>query len=88
MADDNRNMLIVGSPGSGKSTGELRTLVELAEEGETAIVCIDPHEQSLAANLLEQLVARSHEDRILYDQLWNLDIVLPWDFLEPSDAET
>ena len=88
MSDDNRNVLIVGSPGSGKSTAELKELVALAEAGETAIICIDPHEDSLAFGLLTQLVARTMQHRILYDRLFDLDVVLPWDFLPPSDANS
>ena len=51
------NTLIDGSTRSGKSTAELKNLVEVAERGETAIVIFDPHRDSLAFGVLSQPIA-------------------------------
>ncbi len=75
------NTLIVGSTRSGKSTAELKNLVEVAERGDTAIVVFDPHRDSLAFGALSQLTARGMKNRILYDRLSELHRVLGWDFL-------
>lgn len=74
------NILAVGSTRSGKSMAEVRRLVEAAEKG-VALVVIDPHRDSLAARLLEHLVARGLQNRILYDRLAELDRVIGYDFL-------
>jgi hypothetical protein len=83
--DANRNMLVVGTSGYGKSTFELRQLVDEADYANTAIVCLDPH-GTLAEDLLAHLLARGHQNRILYERLSDLDPVLAWDFLTPSSA--
>jgi hypothetical protein len=59
------NILLCGSTRSGKSMAEARRLLDAADEG-AALVVIDPHRDSLAARLLEHLVARGHEKRILF----------------------
>ncbi len=82
----NRNVLIVGGPGYGKSTAEVKDLVEEADRGDTAIVCIDPHVDSLAALFFAHLCERGHRDRVLYDRLAQIGRVLKWEFLAPSRA--
>ena len=82
----NRHVLIVGGPGYGKTTAEVKELVEEAERGNTAIVCIDPHVDSLAAGFFAHLCASTHRDRVLYDRLDDVQRVLKWDFLSPSRA--
>jgi hypothetical protein len=82
----NRHCLIVGAPGSGKSTFELKRLVEEADRGETAIICQDPHQNSLSGPLFVALCERGHRSRILYDRLSDVDRVLKWDLLSPSTA--
>jgi len=80
------NHFVCGSTRSGKSTGELQRLIELADRGDTAIVCIDPHLRSLGYRLLMQLEARGLSHRILYDRLSDLRCVPGWNFLKPSAA--
>src|SRR4051812_36881602 len=84
----NRHVLIVGGSGSGKTTAEIKALVEEAERGDTAIVCIDPHVNSLAAGFFAHLCTGMQRDRVLYDRLSDIDRVLMWDFLAPSNAKS
>ena len=82
----NRHVLIVGGSGSGKTTAEVKALVEEADRNDSAIVCIDPHVDSLAAGFIAHLCERGHQNRILYDRLRDIKRVLKWDFLSPSKA--
>jgi hypothetical protein len=66
----------------------MRSLVEAAEQKSVALVVIDPHRDSLAAGLLEHLVARGMKKRILFDRLAALDRVLGFDWLPASDAKS
>lgn len=84
----NRHLLIVGSSGAGKSTFEEKNLVEEAERGRSAIICIDPHVHSLAEGFFAHLCARQLQHRVLYDRLCDTDRVLQWDFLSPSRAQS
>ncbi|MCA9047181.1 MAG: hypothetical protein KDA89_00535 [Planctomycetaceae bacterium] len=80
------NEFTSGSTRSGKSYFEVQKTVAAADSGQTAIVQIDPHPNSLCAGSFRQLVARGHEHRILYDQLPRLDRVLGIQFLRASTA--
>ena len=80
------NTLTCGSTRSGKTWSELRKLVEAAEMGFIALVVLDPHRDSLATPLVEHLVARGMQRRILFDRLVDVHRVLGWDFLPPSSA--
>jgi hypothetical protein len=82
----NRHVLIVGGPGYGKTTAEVKDLVEEADRGDTAIVCIDPHTDSLAATFFAHLCERGHRHRVLYDRLGDITCGIKWDFLTPSKA--
>lgn len=82
----NRHVFIVGGSGQGKSTAEIKDLIEETERGKSAIVCLDPH-GPLAQEFFAHLCQRGHEDRVLYDRLSDLDRVLRWDFLSPSRAK-
>lgn len=82
----NRHVFIVGGTGSGKTTAEVKELVEEADRNDSAIVCIDPHAASLGASFFAHLCERGHQDRVLYDRLLDIDRVLKWDFLSPSKA--
>jgi hypothetical protein len=82
----NRHCLIVGAPGSGKTTFELKRLVEEADRGDAAMLVIDPHFNSLAGPLFTALCERGHRSRILYERLGEVDRVLMWDLLAPSTA--
>src|SRR5437016_194441 len=81
------NVLSVGSTRSGKSMTECRRLVDAAEDG-CSLVVIDPHPDSLAARLLEHLVARGLQKRILFDRLTDVDQVLGYDFLPKPSAKS
>lgn len=83
----NRHALVVGGSGSGKSTAEIEALVDVARRGNSAIVVLDPHTNSLAYNFLSHCVALGMDDRVIYDRLSDLDNVLAWDFLSPSPAK-
>src|SRR5689334_11436668 len=85
---NNRNCLTVGSPGSGKTTGEIKYLVEEADRGDTAIVILDPHKNSLAAGAFAHFCERGHRDRIIFDRLPDIQRVPMWDFLPPSRAKS
>lgn len=74
------NILVTGSTRSGKTSAEKRRLVEAAEDG-AAIVVADPHRDSLAAGLMEALVARGHQKRIIFDRLGDFDRVIGFDFV-------
>jgi hypothetical protein len=80
----NRNVLIVGGSGYGKTTLEVRELVQEADRNDSAIVCIDPHTDSLAALFFAHLCERGHRHRVLYDRLAEIGRVIRWEFLEPS----
>ena len=84
----NRHVLIVGASGSGKSTAEVKELIREAKAGNSAIVCIDPHVESLAAQLFAHLCEAGLQDRVIYDRLGDLDRVLKWEFLQPSRAKS
>ncbi|MCA9051381.1 MAG: hypothetical protein KDA89_21735 [Planctomycetaceae bacterium] len=81
------NEFTSGSTRSGKSYFEIQKTIAAAESAHTAIVQIDPHPNSLCAGSFQQLVARGHEHRILYDQLPRLDRVPGYQFLRASAAE-
>lgn len=74
-----KSVISIGSTRSGKSMAACRRLVDAAMQG-AALVVIDPHRDSLAAKLFEQLVARGFQKRILYDRLSDLDRTLGYDF--------
>ena len=77
---------MVGSTQSGKSYSEIHELLEAADSGEVAIVCIDPHPRSLAWNALQQLIARGHTNRVIWDSLDELENTPKYQFLTPSRA--
>ena len=80
------NKVVVGSTRSGKSVGEWQDVVNAADAGDVAIVVMDPHEKSLAWNCFQQLIARGHEHRIVYDQLHHSLHVPGYRFLRQSTA--
>lgn len=84
------NILVTGATRSGKTTAEIKRIVEAVEQGgrQMAAVIIDPHTDSLAWGVLLQLVARGLAPRILFERLSNLDRVLGWQFLARSTAAT
>jgi hypothetical protein len=86
----NRHVLIVGGPGYGKTTAEIKELVEEAKRGDTAVVCMDPHagEQGLGTGFFAHLCDAGQSHRVVYDQLSNIRRVPMWDFLVPSKAES
>ena len=91
MKPPNDHVLFVGMSGSGKSTLAVEDIIIDAESGlETGapncIVCLDPHPRSLANSTFEQLVARGHEHRIIYDRLYDLDFSVGFDWLPRSTA--
>jgi|GEM_PF-5460477 len=84
----NKHVLIVGGSGQGKSSHEIKELVEQAQQNKTAIIVVDPH-----GTMTQELVAHLYDptneidsQRILYDRLVDVDRVLKWDFLTPSTA--
>ncbi len=79
--------LVVGSTRSGKSVATIKTVVEIAQKDDSAIVIVDPHRDSLAAGAFEHLVARGFQRRFLLMRLADLDRVIAWDFLAPSTAQ-
>ncbi len=81
------NLLICGSTRSGKTWAELKRLVKAAEDGNIALVVIDPHKDSLAGPLLSHLVARGMWRRVLFERLADLFRVLSWEFLTASPAK-
>ena len=83
----NEHQLSIGMSGSGKSVNATEDVIRDADRGDTAIIIQDPHPKSLAAGAFEQLVARGHQSRILYDRLYELDHSLGYDFLQPSLAK-
>lgn len=72
------NVLIVGSPGSGKTKAAERAILDAPDE---AVVLCDPHTHSLADGVL-RLVDRPH---VLFDHLSDLRHPLGYDLLVPSD---
>ena len=82
----NRHVFMVGGSGSGKSTAEVKELVEEAKQNNSAIVCIDPH-GPMARDLFAHLCSRGLQDRVIYDRMRDLDRVLKWEFLSPSRAK-
>src|SRR5205085_9780553 len=77
--------LIVGSTGSGKSEGELRDLVRLADARRGAIVLLDGH-GPLAFKAAGHWEARGHEARMVYEPLRATSTVLCWNMLPRSQA--
>ena len=80
------NKFACGSTRSGKSEGELPEIVAAAKRRDLAIVCCDPHPRSLAWKALQQLAARGHQSRIIFDQLPHFGRVPGYQFLVPSKA--
>ncbi len=84
----NRNVLVVGGPGYAKSTKEAEDLADEADRGDTAIVCVDPHEESLGMMLFARLCERGHRDRTIYDRLPLIEPAVKWELLTPSRARS
>ena len=80
------NVFVCGSTRSGKSVGQWNEVVCAADAKDVAIVVIDPHEESLAWNCFQQLIAGGHEHRIIYDQLHHNTHVPGYRFLKQSTA--
>jgi hypothetical protein len=80
------NKLTVGSTQSGKSYAEVHDILAAADSRGVAIVVCDPHKNSLSRHALGHLVARGHRQRILWDQLDELDHTLKYHFLMRSHS--
>ena len=79
------NKLVLGSTQSGKSWGEIPSILDAADDG-VGICVLDPHEKSLAWNVLGHLLARGHKQRILCDNLGE-EHPLKYRFLVRSRAQ-
>lgn len=71
------NLLVLGSPGSGKSVGTARKALSFPG----AIVCADPHSDSITSLLLEHA-----EGEILYHNISDLNHPLGYDLLRSAPA--
>jgi hypothetical protein len=79
------SQFVIGSTGSGKSEGALQDLVRLANEGQVAIVLLDPH-GPLAQRTVEHWLADGHAARVIYEPLDAVDRTLNWSMLQRSAA--
>ena len=80
------NKFACGSTRSGKSVAELNDIVSAAKCRDVAIVCCDPHPNSLAWAAFSHLTARSQASRIIFDQLTYFNRVPGYQFLLRSRA--
>src|SRR5438045_1425085 len=86
------NKLVVGSTQSGKSYAEVHDVLAAADGRNSAdgrkisIIVEDPHKNSLARRSLEQLIARGHKGRVLWDQLDEPERGLKYRFILRSRA--
>jgi len=77
------NKVSIGSTQSGKSWGEVSDILAAADEYPRVGICVlDPHQKSLAWNCLGHLVANGHKNRIIYDNLGELDLTPKYRFLK------
>ncbi len=82
------NCLVVGTTTSGKSTGKAQDVLKQAQDGNTSIVVVEPHKKSIAYWMLSHLYAMGLTNRVLYDRLSDLNRVIGWKFLEPSNENS
>ena len=79
------NRIVVGSTRSGKSMAAIHAILSAVMLG-WAVVCIDPHSDSLGWNLLVQLTARGFRRRVIFDRLSCLDRVPGYNLIRSSNA--
>jgi len=82
-----QNTLVVGKPGSGKTTSVRKDIVRDVHERRTCLIIDDPHGH-LSDDSLGDLIPRGHEDRIEVLDLTFPDKMFGLDFMPYSDALT